>query len=60
MEDSSEEQVAAPAGPTGYLLLEDIRTPLYDSLTVGRAEGNDIRMDADRMMSRNHARFDIV
>jgi Flp pilus assembly CpaE family ATPase/pSer/pThr/pTyr-binding forkhead associated (FHA) protein len=27
-------------------------------LTIGRAEGNDIRMDTDRMMSRNHARFE--
>jgi pSer/pThr/pTyr-binding forkhead associated (FHA) protein len=58
LEELSDEPSAAPAGPAGYLVLEDIRTPLYDALTVGRSEGNDIRMESDRMMSRNHARFE--
>ena len=48
----------APMGPLAYLLLDEMRTPLYTAITVGRSEGNDIRIDQDRLMSRNHARFE--
>ena len=46
------------AGPSGFLVAGDIRTPIYESLTLGRAEGNDIRIENDRMLSRNHARVE--
>jgi pSer/pThr/pTyr-binding forkhead associated (FHA) protein/MinD-like ATPase involved in chromosome partitioning or flagellar assembly len=48
----------AIAGPSGFLIAADIRTPIYENLTVGRAEGNDIRIENDRMLSRNHARVE--
>ena len=57
-DDASGQQSATSPEPAGYLVLNEIRTPLYTVLTIGRAEGNDIRMDADRMMSRSHARFE--
>ena len=47
-----------PEGPFGFLVAADIRTPIYDGLTIGRAEGNDIRIENDRMLSRNHARVE--
>ena len=53
---SPAEQV--PSGPSGFLVAGDIRTPIYESLSVGRAEGNDIRIESDRMLSRNHARVE--
>ncbi len=48
----------APAEPVGFLVAGDIRTPIYERLTVGRSEGNDIRIENDRMLSRNHARVE--
>jgi len=49
-----------PAGPAvaGYLVAGDVRAPIITTLTVGRAEGNDIRVEGDRLVSRNHARLE--
>lgn len=43
-----------PARPAGYLVAGDLRVAVYDTVTVGRSEGNDIHMADDRVMSRNH------
>jgi pSer/pThr/pTyr-binding forkhead associated (FHA) protein len=45
--------------PAGYLVFGETRIPLYSSLSVGRAEGVDIRIDDDRTVSRNHARLEV-
>lgn len=60
-EAASEAALEAPpveVGPAGYLVSGDLRTPIYERLTVGRAEGNDIRLENDRLISRNHARLE--
>jgi pSer/pThr/pTyr-binding forkhead associated (FHA) protein len=51
---------SAPAAPAvaGYLVAGDVRAPIITQLTVGRAEGNDIRIEGDRLVSRNHARLE--
>lgn len=50
--------VVEEAQPIGYLIASDIRTPIYASLSVGRSEGNDIRIEDDRLVSRNHGRIE--
>src|SRR5581483_5862151 len=42
----------------GYLVSADGRTPIAPSVTLGRAEGNDIRLEGDRLVSRTHARIE--
>lgn len=58
--EASSEEAHPPVevGPVGYLVSGNIRTPIYERLTVGRAEGNDIRLENDRLISRNHARLE--
>ncbi len=51
--------VSQEPSPAGYLVYGETRIPLYSSLSVGRAEGVDIRIDDDRTVSRNHARIEI-
>jgi pSer/pThr/pTyr-binding forkhead associated (FHA) protein len=45
--------------PAGYLVHGETRIPLYSSLSVGRAEGVDYRIDDDRTVSRNHAHIEV-
>lgn len=54
-----EAAAAAPERhPVAYLVAGEQRVPLYDTLTIGRAAGNDIHISDDRLMSRNHARIE--
>jgi pSer/pThr/pTyr-binding forkhead associated (FHA) protein len=65
--DGEEGEMAAVAAlppieepsPAGYLVFGETRVPLYSGLSVGRAEGVDIRIDDDRTVSRNHARLEV-
>lgn len=47
-----------PARPVGYLVAGDLRVAVYETVTIGRSEGNDIHMSDDRVMSRNHGRVE--
>lgn len=51
--------VTEEPAPAGYLVYGERRIPLYTSLSVGRAEGVDIRIEDDRTVSRFHARLEV-
>ncbi|MBM2810690.1 MAG: domain/tetratricopeptide repeat protein [Chloroflexi bacterium] len=44
----------------GYLINDALRVPIRAELSVGRAEGSDLRIESDRSMSRNHARIEVL
>ncbi len=53
------EEASQEPQPAGYLVYGETRIPLYSSLSIGRAEGVDVRIDDDRTVSRNHARIEV-